>query len=336
VGERRINIAKTGLILTALCGIASLAGPAPVSGQDAQVAIEPRAAEPASTGNADRVATRLRVDSNLVLIPVVVTDHQDRLITGLDRDQFKLYEDKVEQVITHFASEDVPVSISLLFDCSSSMGYKLQRSRAAVTEFLRTANPEDEFSLIQFADRAHVMAGFTNRVEEIQSRLLFLQARGRTALLDAIYLAIEEMKHARHMRKAIMIISDGGDNASRYSMRDIKNKVREADIQIYSIGIMEPVTGRMRTIEELTGPALLDDLAKQTGGRMFEVDDLNQLPGVAAKIGSALRNQYILGYAPSEAKRDGKYHKVQVKVSRTKGLPPLRTSFRTGYLAPPN
>jgi VWFA-related protein len=315
----------------------SLAGPALVSGQDAQVAIEPRSQpETTSTGSADRVATRLRVDSNLVLIPVVVTDHRDRLITGLDRDHFRLFEDKIEQVITHFASEDVPVSVSFLVDCSSSMGQKLQRSRAAVGEFLRTANPEDEFSLIQFADRAQIISDFTTHSEEIQNRLLFLQARGRTALLDAIFLATNQMQHAKHTRKAIVIISDGGDNASRYSVRDVKNRVRETDIQIYSIGIMEPMTGRMRTIEELTGPALLDEVARQSGGRMFEIDDLNQLSDVATKIGNALRNQYVLGYSPAAEKRDGKYHKVQVKVSRTKGLPALRATFRTGYLAPSN
>jgi VWFA-related protein len=216
------------------------------------------------------------------------------------------------------------------------MGQKLQRSRAAVSEFLKTSNTDDEFSLIQFADRAQILVDFTSHSEEVQNRLIYLQAHGRTALLDAICLAINEMKQAKHSRKAILIISDGGDNSSRYTVREIKDRVREADIQIYSIGIMEPLSGRMRSIEELAGPALLDELAHQSGGRMFEIENLNELPDVASKIGMALRNQYVLGYAPSAEKRDGKYHSVKVKVTRPKGLPALRTTFRTGYLAPSN
>jgi len=338
VGNTRSHIAKSILLLSAVCGAVSLAGPSPQTNeQDPQVNIQPRSAPaPKSNDTADRTATRLRVDSNLVLIPVVVTDHKDRLITGLEREHFKIYDDKVEQEITHFAAEDVPVSISVLFDCSSSMGQKLQRSRAAVSAFLKTANTEDEFSLIQFADRAQLVVPFTTSSEEIQNRMTFLQAHGRTALLDAICLALNELRHGKHTRKAILIISDGGDNSSRYTVRDIKNRVREEDVQIYSIGIMDPISGRIRSIEELAGPALLDELAHLSGGRLFEVDNLNELPDIASKIGMALRNQYVLGYSPSADKRDGKYHSVKVKVARPKGLPPLRASFRTGYLAPSN
>jgi VWFA-related protein len=277
--------------------------------------------------------TSIRTDVNLVLIPVTVTDKQDRLITGLDKDHFHLFEDKVEQTITHFASEDVPASIVVLFDASGSMGPKLQKSRAAVMAFLRDGNPEDEFSLVQFNDRAQLLVGFTNRTEEIQDKLMFLQSRGRTALLDAMYLALNELKHAKHNRKAILVISDGGDNNSRYSYREVRDRVREADVQIYSIGILEPFNGRMRTPEEFAGPALLDDFAQQSGGRFFEVDDLNVLDAIATKVGSALRHQYLLGYSPAIEKHDGKYHKVKVTVNRTKGLPALRTSFRAGYYA---
>ena len=289
---------------------------------------------PNATGSADRAATNIRVNSDLVLIPVMVTDRHDRLITGLEKDHFKLFEDKVEQVITHFASEDAPVSIAVVFDCSGSMGPKLQKSRAAVAEFLRAANPEDEFALVLFNDRAQLAVGFTDHTEEIQSRLLYAQSKGRTALLDAIYLAMDQMKVAKHSRKALLIISDGGDNTSRYSMREVKNRVREGDAQIYSIGIEEPWGVRGRSPEELAGPALLDEIAGQSGGRLFEVNDLNELPDIAAKIGMALRNQYLLGFAPLEPKRDGKYHKIVVKLAAPKGLPALRASFRSGYYAP--
>lgn len=331
-GRRYIPYLSMALLPAASLFVCSL-GPAPGSAQEPQVTIEPRRpARTASTGSADRLAN-IRVDANLVLVPVMVTDHRDRLITGLDKDHFKVFEDKVEQVITHFTSEDAPVSIGLVFDCSGSMGAKLQKSRAAVSEFLRTSNPEDEFSLVLFNDRAQLVIPFTDRIEDIQNRMLFTESKGRTALLDAIYLSLDEMKKAKHSRKAILIISDGGDNCSRYSYREVKNYVREADVQIYSIGILEPFGMRNRTPEEMSGPGLLDEISQETGGRLFEVDDLNELPDIANKIGTALRNQYVLGYMPSDMKHDGKYHKIQVKIDRPKGLPPLRTSFRTGYYA---
>jgi VWFA-related protein len=302
--------------------------------QDPVVAIEPRAVRPEpTTGSANRTAN-IRVNSDLVLIPVMVTDRQDRLITGLEKTHFKLFDDKVEQVITHFASEDVPVSIAVVFDCSGSMGPKLAKSRAAVAEFLKAANPEDEFSLILFSERAQLISGFTNQTDEIQSKLLFAQSKGRTALLDAIYMAMDQMKHAKHSRKALLIISDGGDNCSRYSIREVKNRVKEGDVQIYSIGILEAMGFRGRSAEELAGPALLDEIAAQSGGRLFEIDNLNDLPDVATKIGVALRNQYMLGFAPAETRRDGKYHRIVVKLDSPKGLPKLRASFRSGYFAP--
>ncbi len=309
----------------------------PIQAQDPQVAIDPRSAPPKSepVGTADRM-TSIKVNADLVLIPVMVTDKKDRLITGLERGHFRLFEDKVEQAITHFANEDVPVSIGIVFDASGSMGPKLAKSRAAVGEFLHTANPDDEFLLIQFNDHAQLLTGFTSRGDEIQNRLMWVESKGRTALLDAIYLALNEMRHAKHSRKAILIISDGGDNSSRYTLREVKSRVREADVQIYSIGILEPFQGRARTMEEMDGPALLDDIADESGGRLFEVDNLNVLPDIASKIGTALRNQYVLGFAPSEPKRDGKYHKIQVKITRPAGVPALRASFRSGYTAPSN
>ncbi len=322
-------------ILPILCCAFIYLGASPALAQDPVVSIEPRTGtRPDAQGSANRAATHISVDSDLVLIPVMVTDHHDRLITGLEKEHFRLFEDKVEQVITHFAAEDAPVSIALVFDCSGSMGPKLQKSRAAVTAFLHTANPEDEFSLIVFNDRAQLAVGFGSRIEEIQSRMLYTQSHGRTALLDAIYLAMDQMKHAKHSRKAILIISDGGDNCSRYSMREVKNRVKEGDAQVYSIGIEEPFGVRGRSPEELAGPALLDEIASQSGGRLFEIDDLNELADVASKIGMALRNQYLLGFAPAQQKRDGKYHKIVVKLERPKGLPPLRASFRSGYYAP--
>jgi len=298
-----------------------------------QVSIEPRLARPSGSANLER-RPNIRVDSTLVLINVTVTDPLNRFVTGLEKEHFRLFEDKVEQKVTHFASEDAPLSVGLVFDCSGSMGQKLAKSRQAAAAFFKTANPQDEFFLIQFNDRPEVVVPFTTNTEEIQNRLAFTQSKGRTALLDAIYLAMNQMKKARNPRKAILVISDGGDNSSRYTESEIKNAVREADVQVYAIGIFEPLGNRGRTAEELAGPGLLSEIAEQTGGRHFPVENVNELPDVAAKIGIELRNQYLLGYTPTNQERDGKYRRVVVKVVQPKGLPPLRAFWRLGYYAP--
>jgi VWFA-related protein len=297
--------------------------------EESHVLIEPRAQ---GRGAAQRTSTNIRVDSDLVLIPVTVTDRHDRFVTGLEKEHFKLYDDQVEQTITHFASEDTPISVGVVFDCSGSMGAKLGKSREAVAQFLKTANPGDEFSLIEFADHAELMVRLTHQAEEIQNRLTFIQAKGTTALLDAIALSMGEMKRAHNSRKALLIVSDGGDNSSRSTLHELRNRIREANVQIFAVAILEP-SGR-RTLEELSGPMLLAEIAEQTGGQMFEVQNLNELPRIASRIGVALRNQYVLGYSPANLQKDGKYHRVQVKLAKPKSSSRLRASWRVGYYAP--
>lgn len=276
----------------------------------------------------------IRVDTTLVQIPVTVTDPMGRYVTGLDKENFKLFENGVEQELSAFSSEDAPMSVGVVFDTSGSMGSKLQRSRMAVAQFLKTANPEDEFFLVQFNDRVDLTVPFTPDTEELVNRLTFVESKGRTALLDGVYMAMNQMKKARNPRRAILIISDGGDNSSRYTESEVKNSVRESDVQIYAIGIYEPMGSRGRTPEEMGGPGLLNDVTEQTGGRHFAVDNLAEMPDVAAKIGLELRNQYVLGYSPKNKDRDGKYRRVQVKLVKTAGLPPLKPNFRAGYYAP--
>ena len=281
-----------------------------------------------------RPRSNIRVDSTLVLIPVTVTDPMNRFVTGLEKENFKLTEDKQPQEITQFSSEDAPLSVGVVFDCSGSMGHKLDKSKQAVAQFFKLANPEDEFFLVQFNDSANLIQTFTRNLEEIQNKLAFPQSKGRTALLDAVYMAVHEMKKAKNPRKALLLISDGGDNSSRYSEAEIKSVVKEADVQIYAIGIYESAGARNRTPEETTGPALLTEIAEQTGGRQYQVDDLNELPDVAAKIGVELRNQYILGYSPRNLSRDGKYRRVQVRLVQPHGMPLLRPFWKQGYYAP--
>ncbi|MGI8741347.1 MAG: VWA domain-containing protein [Bryobacteraceae bacterium] len=303
--------------------------------RDARVAIEPRV-KPGGDKQAvlERRGGSIRIDTTLVQINVTVTDPLNRFVTGLDKDYFKLFEDKIQQQVTQFSSEDAPLSIGLVFDTSGSMGAKLQKSRQAASQFFKTANPEDEFFLITFNDRPEMVVPFTADTEELQNRLTFVQSKGKTALLDGVYLAMNQMKKARNPRKALLIISDGGDNSSRYTESEIKNAVREADVQIYAIGIFEVMASRGRTPEELAGPGLLNEIAEQTGGRAFAVDNLAELPDVAAKIGMELRNQYVLYYSPKNQQRDGKYRHVSVKLVQPRGLPPLKAFFRLGYYAP--
>jgi len=279
--------------------------------------------------------TNLRIDTNLVLVPVTVCDPLNRPVTGLEKEHFRVLDDKVEQTITHFAMDDEPVAVGLVFDISGSMGPKLQKARMAATAFFKTANTDDEFFLVEFNDQPKLEVPLTRDVEDIQNHLTFAQSKGRTALLDAIFLAMHELKKSQKNRKALLIISDGGDNSSRYTEAEVRTLVREADVLIYAVGVFEPYGSRSRTPEEAGGPGLLNDLCEQTGGRHLPAD-VNELPDIAAKIGVELRNRYVLGYSPSNQTRDGRYHTLQVKVITPKELrlPVLRAHFRHGYYAP--
>ena len=308
---------------------------APPNPTEPNVAIQPRTKSLAAAPSPDLPRPRaIRIDTTLVPIPVTVTDPLNRFVTGLEIKHFRLFEDKVEQKIAYLSSEDAPISIGLVFDHSGSMGAKLQKSREAAAQLLKTANPDDEFFLVQFNDRPELAVSFTHDGDEIQNRLTFIESKGRTALLDSIYLAVNQMKKAHNARKALVVISDGGDNSSRYTETEIKNLVREADVQIYAIGIFEAPAARGRTAEEMAGPGLLSEIAEQTGGRHFPVENVGELPDIAERIGYELHNQYVIFYSPSNAAKDGKYRHVQVKLVQPKGLPPLRAFWRLGYYAP--
>lgn len=307
--------------------------PLGLSAQPQQIDIAPRAKPKPAPEH--RIDTNLRVDSNLVLVPVSVCDPMNKPVTGLEKEHFKVFDDKVEQTVTHFAMDDEPVDVGLVFDISGSMGNKLRRSRMAAAAFFKTANPEDQFFLVEFNDQPKLMVPLTSDTGQIQNQLTFAQSKGRTALLDAIFLALHEMKKSTKTRKALLIISDGGDNSSRYTETEVRSLVRESDSLIYAIGIFES-SGARGSPEEMNGPVLLSDLAEQTGGREFEVDDPAEMADIAAKIGIELRNRYVLGFSPTAQQHDGKYHHVLVKVVPPHGLPPLKAFWRPGYFAPLN
>ncbi|HMF90341.1 MAG TPA: VWA domain-containing protein [Candidatus Angelobacter sp.] len=273
----------------------------------------------------------MQVDVDLVLVNVTVTDDWNRIVTGLDKDNFSILEGNEPQQVKHFSSEDAPLSLGVIFDMSGSMSDKITKAREAVIEFMKTANPQDEFFMVTFNDRPQLRADFTTSVEEVQGKLVYTVPQGRTALLDAIYMGINKMKDAHNSKKALLIISDGGDNHSRYTEHEIRSMVKEADVQIYAIGVF--TTGATQQ-EEIAGPALLTDISEVTGGRMFTINNPNELADVATKIGIELRNQYVLGYRPTNKTKDGHWRKIKVKLIPPKGLPHLNVYSKTGYYAP--
>jgi Ca-activated chloride channel homolog len=353
----QLAMLRSVVTLAAMLGFALVA-----SGQDDNVHIEPRTkADPAKTDTVKVVSTtdtkdpngaaaanspgkgtgltseqafkshRVSIPVDLVLVNVTVTDDWNRIVTGLEKENFAIMEGNEVQQVRHFATEDAPISLGVIFDMSGSMSDKIEKARNAVVEFFKTANPQDEFFMVAFSDRPELLADFTKSIEEIQGKLVYTVPHGETALLDAVYMGVSKMKDARNTKKALLIISDGGDNHSRYTEGEIRSMVKEADVQIYAIGVfsLNPIQP-----EEKAGPELLKDVAEVTGGRMFTINNPNDLADVATKIGIELRNQYVLGYRPNNKNRDGHWRKIKVKLIPPKGLPHMNVYSRTGYYAP--
>ena len=292
-----------------------------------------QAAGPANSQEGSVATFHARAD--LVLVPVTVTDKLNRFVLGLQEEDFHLFEDGVQQTVKHFSGEDAPLSIGILFDESGSMSYKLPTSRDAAIQLLGALSKDDEVFLLEFADVAKVSVGFTSKIEKVRDTLKNAQAGGLTAMLDAINAGLLEMKKAKNSRKAIVIVSDGGDNRSRYTAAQIESLVREADVQIYAMGVFDPVFSMGQAPEEISGPRLLSEIATQTGGRAFAASAPADLPSVASRIAVELRNQYVIGYYSSNKATDGKYRHVEVKVSEPAGLgSSLKLHWRLGYYAP--
>jgi VWFA-related protein len=283
--------------------------------QDPNISLRPRRSLPASR------QTDIRADVKLVLVPVSVTDAFDRPVTALPKESFRVLEDGVEQTITSFVGEEAPVSLGLLFDSSGSMKTRLDGSIAALKQFFHTVMPGDEFFVVQFADQARLLGGFTPDPAEIHRRLGFVEAKGWTALLDAVAMGTHQMKTAKNRRRVLLVLSDGNDNNSRFSESEIKNMVIEGDVRVYAIGLNYR-------------PRLLRQLADETGGKVLVAHDMADLPDVVQRLSDEIRNQYVIGYTSSNAPNDGKYHKVKVEIVAPSGGPALHTSWRRGYYAP--
>jgi Ca-activated chloride channel family protein len=296
-------------------------------GQEPRVNIEPRTrAEPAPPGSpgSAKSGSNIRVDVNEVTIPVTVTDIAGQPVTGLPAEAFQIYENGVQQLAVRLSHDDSPLSIGLVFDASGSMFYKLDKSREAVVQLLKTSMPGDEFFLVQFNDDAKLLTPFTSEQGEIESAMAGIRPIGWTALLDSLYLSLHQMKHARNTRRVLVVLSDGGDNNSRFTEHEVRALLRESDVSLYAIGMAGP----------LVDLKLLENLAEETGGHMFEIKNVWQLPEAMSKLSTALREQYNLTYSPANTARDGKYRHVQVKLTPPPGFPRLHLSWRNGYYAP--
>src|SRR5438105_12203818 len=274
----------------------------------------------------------LKVDVDLVLVNATVTDSLNRYVSGLGQEHFQIWEDKLEQKIAYFSAEDVPVSLGMIFDVSGSMKDKISTARDAAVTFLKTGNPEDEYFLVEFANRPEVAADFTTDVSKLQSKLIFTPAKGMTAMYDAVYVGLEKLKAGTNPKKALLLITDGEDNRSRYTFQNVRDFVKEQDVQIYAIGITDQWNSQLSAGR--TGRAMLEELADLTGGRAFFPDSVYELEDICTKIAIELKNQYVIGYHSTNQAKDGKWRKLRLKVNPPKGIQHLNVRYKQGYYAP--
>lgn len=286
-------------------------------------------AQPPSPARAD-----MRVDTTLVLVPVTVTDARHRYVLGLEQKNFHVLEDGVEQQIKQFSGEDAPLSVGFVVDTSGSIGSKIDLCRQAVVQFLKTMNIQDEAFLVTFSEHAQVIAPITRDTDKMANQLMTVPTGGMTALFDGVFAGLHEMEKALNPRKTLVVISDGGDNNSAFSAKEVLQKALESGVQIYAMGVFEPVGPLGLSLEEQRGPRLLSNISEQTGGRAFAASRLDQLPEVAARIAVELRNQYMLAYSPLNQAKDSTYRKLEVKLSQPEGMTGLAARWRLGYYAP--
>jgi Ca-activated chloride channel family protein len=266
----------------------------------------------------------LKVDVPVVLVNTTVSDLKGRLVAGLDRQNFRIWEDDVEQKVEYFSLEDMPVSVGLVFDTTGSMADKLSAAREAATAFLKTSNPRDEYFLIEFGDQPKLVQNFTTDIPRLQKQIFSALAQGLTPLFDAVQLGLETITGGKNTKKALLVITDGEDNHSRDTFSDVREFTRHQEAQIYAIGLVSSVVGQMT----------IKDLVETTGGRAFFPNSANQLEDICTRIAIELKNQYLLGYRSTNESKNGQWRQIRVEINPPKGLPPLAVRARTGYYAP--
>ena len=276
----------------------------------------------------------IRVKTDLVTLTLTVTDLFGRYVSGLKKDAFKVYDEKEEQEITFFSDADAPASVGILFDVSDSMNMeKISKARNALEKFINTSHPADEYYLIAFNSRAQLLLDRTRDGDAVLRKLTLVEPKNNTALYDACYLGIERVTRGTRQKKALLIISDGQDNSSRYNFREVRRLMKESDVVVYAVGILD---GRdMGSITGIQGQAFLDELTSVTGGKSFYPQTDVELDEIFERIALELRHQYSVGYTPKDFKPDGEWHKVKVKVKPPRGFPRLTVRSRDGYYATP-
>lgn len=278
---------------------------------------------------------RLRVDVDLVLVPAIVTDRMNHPVMDLQKENFGIFEDDTRQQIRYFSAEDDPISIGLILDVSGSMRNKIDTERAAVAAFFKYANPQDDYFAISLDNRPQLIADTTESLDDIERKLALVIPHGDTSLLDAIYLGVAKMQRARYQRRALLIISDGWDNHSHYTPKEIKSLVQESNVLVYSIGIFDQIpVPVLKTLDEKLGQRLLVDITEASGGRTISADKQDKVPDIAATISRELRQSYVLGYKSTNFRRNGKWRNIKVTVAAENGESRLRAYYKRGYIAP--
>jgi Ca-activated chloride channel family protein len=336
---RRLSVAWLGLFLGFVVIYAQQAPPngqpkpdqKPADKPEAKQELSPAQGQPQKKGDEAKEGPAVVMHTEVVSLLVTVTDPYNRLVTGLDQQAFEVYEDKVKQKIEFFHDDDAPVSVGIVFDVSGSMKGKLDRARDALKAFVETSHDDDDFFLVGFNQRANLLSEFSDG-ESLLSKLTLVDARGQTALYDATYLGIEKVKQGRHQKRAILLISDGQDNSSRYTYGELRKLLKEANVQIYCIGIVEMGGGSGGSLD-LQGQSILEEVAQVTGGKAFFPRSGVELEDATTRIALELRHQYSIGYVPTNVQRDGKWHKIKVRVNPPRGFSSLTVRSKEGYYA---
>jgi len=294
--------------------------------------------------NITRAAT-FSTNSQMVLVPVTVTDHYGKTIMGLQAKDFNIFEDQNSQQIASFATQDTPCSVGLVLDVSGSMQSTLGSAKQSARAFVRTANTDDEFLLLTVSTQPSSDSQFTTDSEDVEENIAATRPGGFTALIDTVYLGLNQMKKARNPQRALVILSDGMDNHSRYSKAELLRVALEANVQIYSIIIDNGAASSSATTfpyrpsmiakpgdqaAQRQGPNLLEELADKTGGLYFHARNETQAQEAMTRASQALRNEYVIGYRPADFGQSGKWHRIHVKTT----VPKLSVHARSGYYAP--
>ncbi len=300
----------------------------PLASQAQQVSIPSR---PSRKSSAKKQAepeptSKLRVDTSLVQVPVTVTDKLGRPIVGLEKENFRVFDNRVEQTVVQFASDDETVAVGFVFDVSGSIGGRMRQYQLAAHEFFKIAEPEDEFCLVTFESSPKLAVPLTRHAGEIEYQIMMTRSRGMTALFDAVYLAANEIRKSKLKKKALILVSDGGENHSRYTLAELKNALRETDVLLYSIGPSPDFS------QGDNNGRLLKNLSEMTGGRLIQIGG-SDLADLSQKIIVDLRNRYVLYYSPLDKTRDGRYHRIELQMVSPRGVGKLTAHWRTGYYA---